>query len=174
VPFVKGVGSFADDVRAHGHAFTSFGVRPFFGRFDSFGAGAVAALTVGHDQSIYFRAPRDFQKRSDAHVNPTDDEFVHFGEEDGMLRRLELCEPCFLFPALLRDSRVRRLVRRFEPRRSFLPAVALTSVRPFSWVLALFPRSLSCTASPFNSLRASAAIQRGGTRSPFASCVPQS
>ena len=97
VPFVKGVGSFADDVRAHGHAFTSFGVRPFFGRFEQFRAGAVAALTVGHDQSIYFRAPRDFQKRSDAHVNPTDDEFVHFGEEDGMLRRLELCEPCFYF-----------------------------------------------------------------------------
>jgi len=97
VPFVKGVGRSRMTFERTDMPLHLFGVRPFFGRFEQFSRRRRGCADRRPRPIHLLPRAEDFRSGADAHVNPTDDEFVHFGEEDGMLRRLELCEPCFYF-----------------------------------------------------------------------------
>lgn len=56
-------------------------------------------MTFGDDESVDFRATRDFQERHDADVNPSNDTFRRFGDEYGVLRSgLQAGETFLHFP----------------------------------------------------------------------------
>src|SRR6516225_10067612 len=87
VALVKGMCAVTNDVGAYRHPFATFGARPSLRRLEQLRARTVAALAVRYDQSVYLCAPRDFQKRGYADMNPADDQLVYFREEYGVLRR---------------------------------------------------------------------------------------
>ena len=151
----------ADYVRSHGYALAPAFSSPIFRRLEQPSAGTPTSLLLRHDQSIDFRAQRHFQQRRDADVQPSDHlaRWI-FSNKDGVTGGPRPTKP------LLHLS-CRRGIAQFtgklrQPRCIIDPSTANPDRQPHvrAFVHEAFFRRRVCTASLFNSRRASAAIQR--------------
>src|SRR5467141_2449926 len=74
--FVKLVRALANYIGTHRHALTTVFARPLFGGGQQPRARSQAALPVGDDQPVHFRAHLRFQQRLFANVQPSNDSVI--------------------------------------------------------------------------------------------------
>lgn len=81
---VESVSAVADDIGPDGHSLAFFAACPNFRGVEEFCAGTQAAVALCDDEAIYFGAARNFKKRRDTDVDPTDDRFFKLRNKDSV------------------------------------------------------------------------------------------